>query len=440
MNTSALLDPPRTRAAAGPVVAALAEAPLVRLGLGVVALHVVDDNFLQPEPGVSPADHLISGLVPLALVAAAALAHSGLRPGLRAAFTLLAGFFGVVTGTEAAYYTLNGGPSGDDFTGIMATLAGVMLLVVGTVTLWRSRRTGGHPWRRRLRRAAVATGALALTGFVLFPTALAYVSTHVARAEVPSPSLGAAHEAVVFTTSDGLQLHGWYVPSRNGATVIVFAGRTQTQQHARMLVSHGYGVLLFDRRGEGASDGDPNMLGWNGDRDLHAAAAYLTTRPEVDPERLGALGLSVGGEMLIRAAAHSDAFKATVSEGGSGQSVRDDLANGKTLSPLLGGGVHTLALALFANTLPPKSLTSEVAEIAPHAVFFVYGENGQGGTEEAPNTRFYAAANKPKRLWEIPDGQHIAGITTAPADYERRIVGFFDEALIQRSPIEKRTR
>ena len=68
------------------------------------------------------------------------------------------------------------------------------------------------------------------------------------------------------------------MPSRNGATVIAFPGRSGPQKHARMLVRHGYGVLLFDRRGEGASEGDPNTFGWHGERDLHAAAAFLRSR------------------------------------------------------------------------------------------------------------------------------------------------------------------
>jgi dienelactone hydrolase len=94
-----------------------------------------------------------------------------------------------------------------------------------------------------------------------------------------------------------------------------------------MLIRHGYGVLLFDRRGEGASEGDPNMFGWAGDRDLHAAVRYLRGRPNVDPDRIGGIGLSGGGEMLIRAAADSEALKAVVVEGASGQSVRDGLAS-----------------------------------------------------------------------------------------------------------------
>ena len=32
-------------------------------------------------------------------------------------------------------------------------------------------------------------------------------------------------------------------------------------------------------------------------------------------------------------------------------------------------------------------------------------------------------------LWEIPESQHVGGITARPAEYERRVVGFFDEAL-----------
>jgi dienelactone hydrolase len=399
--------------------------------LAVVALHVVDDNFLQPQPGTSAGDHLVSGLLPLALLTGAAIAYARLRPGVRAMWVLLAGFFGVLAGTEAVYYTRAVGASGDDYTGLLSIPAGLLLLGVGAHTLWTSRKLNAGLWWRYGRRLLITAGVLVLTAQVLFPTAIAYVVTHTARAEVPAPSLGAPHEEVAFTTSDGLRLEGWFVPSRNGATVIAFPGRSGPQKHTRMLVRHGYGVLLFDRRGEGASEGDPNTFGWHGERDLHAAAAYLRSRADVDPERIGGIGLSVGGEMLVRAAAGSDVFRAIVSEGASGQSLRDGIANGEvSADAILADGTVTLATALFTNDLPPPSLKSEVAKIAPNAVFFVYGESGQGGTETKPNRGFYAAAREPKRIWEVPDGQHIAGITTQPEEYERRVIGFFDDALL----------
>jgi len=410
------------------------EAGLAQTALALVALHLVDDAFLQPEPGMSAGDH-VAMLIPVALVVGIAVAYRRLRPGARAAWALVLGVLGIASGVEAAYYTLNGGPSGDDFTGWLSLAAGVVLIALGVVTLWKTRRTDDSLRRRYLRRFLLTVAGLLVATQIMFPLVIAQVVTHTLRAHVPTPDLGAAHEDVTFTTSDGLRLQGWFVPSQNGATVIVVPGRSGPQKQTRLLVENGYGVLLFDRRGEGVSDGDPNIFGWGGDRDLHAAAAYLQSRDDVDGSRIGAIGLSVGGEMLIHAAAHSDAFKAVVSEGASGQSLRDELDNPGLSDRLLDFPTQvslTTALAIFTNELPPPSLQSEVAKIAPTPVLFVYGENGQGGTETVPNQGFYAAAREPKQIWEVPNGQHVAGITTAPEEYERRVVGFLDDALLGR--------
>jgi len=409
------------------------EALLASAALAVIGLHVLDDRFLQPEPGRAASDHLVSCLVPVALISAATISYPKLRPGLRASVALLFGYFGVLAGTEAVYYTANGGPSGDDFTGFLSVAAGLLLLGLGCVVLWSSRRQGGSRAWRYGRRLLIAAGVVVAAGVVFLPTSVAYVVTHTARAETPQANLGAAFEDVQFRTTDGLLLQGWYIPSKNGAAVIAFPGRSGPQKQARMLARHGYGVLLFDRRGEGESEGDPNAFGWGGERDLYAAAAYLRSRPDLDPNRIGAIGLSVGGEMLIHAAAHSDAFAAVVSEGASGQSLRDELANPGLRDRLLDLPAQislVAAMTVFTDQLPPPSLKSEVAKIAPAAVFFVYGERGQGGSEEKPNQGFYEAAREPKQLWGVPKGQHIAGITTQPEEYERRVIGFFDAALL----------
>ena len=228
-------------------------------------LHVADDNFLQPNPGVSAGDHLVSGFVPLAALLAAAAAYPRVRPGTRAVLAFAVGLTGILVGAiEAGYYTFSVGPSGDDFTGWAAAVAGVALVGLGATLLWQSRRRDGSRPRRFARRTAKGVVAAVILGELVGPFAAMYLTTHVSRAEVPQPDLGADHQDVTLTTSDGLHLQGWYVPSRNGAAVIAFPGRTGPQAHTRMLVRHGYGVLLFDRRGEGASEGDPNMWGWGG--------------------------------------------------------------------------------------------------------------------------------------------------------------------------------
>ncbi len=197
-----------------------------------------------------------------------------------------------------------------------------------------------------------------------------------------------------------------------------------------MLARHGYGVLLFDRRGEGESDGDPNAFGWAGERDLKAAAAFLQRRPDVDPDRIGGIGLSVGGEMLLEAAAESSAFKAVVSEGAGARSIREVLEK-RAWSEVPMQALITTGLALFSNHAPPPNLKGLVARIAPRPVFFIFSTHGVGGEEKLLNPRYYAAAGEPKAIWEIPEASHIGGITARPKEYEQRVIAFFDRALLQ---------
>jgi dienelactone hydrolase len=407
------------------------EAGLARLAMGVVALHVVDDNWLQPNPGTSAGDHLFGGLVPLALLVAAIALYPRLRPGARGTIALLAGFFGGLVATEAVHYTRAVGPSGDDFTGLLAIPACLLLVGLGARTLWRSRRRDDARWWRYTRRLLFVGVAYLVAVAVLFPVSIGYVVTHAARAHVPAADLGAPYEEVEFTTSDGLELKGWYIESKNGAAVVSFPGRASSQERAKFLARHGYGVLLFDRRGEGESEGDPNLFGWQGERDIHAAVAYLQTRPDVDPERIGGIGLSVGGEMMIEAAAESTALKAIVSEGASGRSVRDIAANpGGSWQELIGNSFATAATAIFTDNLPPATLKSLVPKMSA-AVFFIYGENGQS-VEGPANTAFYEAARGPKEIWEVPGSGHVGGLDARPEEYERRVVAFFDRMLSAR--------
>jgi hypothetical protein len=406
-----------------------------RVAMAVVALHVADDSFLQPQPGTSAANHLAGGLVPIALLALAAWGYPRVRAGLRGTIVLLAGILGVVVGAgEAAYYTLTVGPSGDDFTGLASLAAGVVLLGLGAVTLWTSRRLDDRPVRRYARRSLVAAAAIVLGAQVAFGTALGYAATHVNRPAVPAAHLGTAYEDVSFDTADGLRLHGWYIPSRNGAAVIAFPGRRGPQAHARMLARHGYGVLLFDRRGEGASEGDGNLFGWGGDRDILAAVKYLEGRPDVEPGRIGGIGLSVGGELMLQAAAETPGLAAVVSEGAGTRWLAEEIEEYDTIpgwSKWLSLPVYamkTAAVSVFSNTAPPPKLTDLVPRIQ-QPLFLIWAPHG--GNAETMNPTYYRLASGPKTIWSIPDARHTRGIDAHPRVYERRVIGFFDRALLR---------
>ena len=198
-----------------------------------------------------------------------------------------------------------------------------------------------------------------------------------------------------------------------------------------MLARHGYGVLLFDRRGEGRSDGDPNSWGWGGDRDVKAAIDWLQRRPDVDPDRIGGIGLSVGGEMMIETAAETDELKAVVSEGAGARSTtedmdQDDPALGKWTLGVAMSAVKSASVAVFSNEPPPSNLKDLAAEIE-QPLLLIAAPNAPTG--EDLNRGYHAAAGANSTLWEIPESDHVGGLEARPAEYERRVVGFFDDAL-----------
>ena len=86
LTQRAATDAPQSGIVARIAAAAWSETAFARVAIGLVALHVVDDNFVQPNPGTSAGDHLASGLIPLAILAFVAGLYPRLRAGARAAW------------------------------------------------------------------------------------------------------------------------------------------------------------------------------------------------------------------------------------------------------------------------------------------------------------------------------------------------------------------
>ena len=84
---------------------------------------------------------------------------------------------------------------------------------------------------------------------------------------------------------------------------------------------------------------------------------------------------------------------------------------------------------MFSNHAPPPNLNDVVDRIAPRAVFLIYAKGGQGGEQLSQD--FYDSAREPKEVWEVLEGGHVGGLDARPREYERRVVAFFDEALLR---------
>jgi dienelactone hydrolase len=183
---------------------------------------------------------------------------------------------------------------------------------------------------------------------------------------------------VTFRASDGVRISGWYRPTRNGATILVVHGggsdRRGSVAHASMLARHGYGVLLWDARGRGRSDGTQNAWGWGWPRDVEGALAFLHRRPEVDGARIGALGLSTGADVLVQVAGSGDELHAVVADGTAASSYED-------VAHVYGTGVMTpffvaefAAVRVTSGTRPGPALEDMVPRITAPTLLVAAGE------------------------------------------------------------------
>jgi hypothetical protein len=65
------------------------------------------------------------------------------------------------------------------------------------------------------------------------------------------------------------------------------------------------------------------------------------------------------------------------------------------------------------------------------SVFLIHATQGLGG-ENTRGPIYYAAAREPKQIWKVPGSTHTGGIQARPDEYERRVIDFFDHALLDR--------
>jgi dienelactone hydrolase len=267
---------------------------------------------------------------------------------------------------------------------------------------------------------------------VVAPVAIAIGQTHMFRHPIGQPP-DESYAEVSFAASDGLRLSGWYRPSSNGAAVVIVASargdRTGSVQHARLLAAHGYGVLVYDARGTGKSQGSPNGYGWDWSRDVSGALTFLQHRPDVDPHRIGGLGISTGADVLLEAAAEDHDLRAVVSDGATGRSASDVATMAITERPMLWVTFGAVRLLSGSSAGPP--LRTLVARISPTPLLLVAA--GSISQEIPFNTDYAAAAHEPVELWTLPHVRHTAAIREAPEEYERRVTAVFDQGLHPRA-------
>jgi pimeloyl-ACP methyl ester carboxylesterase len=246
---------------------------------------------------------------------------------------------------------------------------------------------------------------------------------------------GLAFENVEFATKDGITLRGWYIYPRNGAVVIALHGyggdRLHVLAQAEMLARHGFGVLLYDQRASGESDGETLSWGWRDVADVSDAVTYLGGRSDLDPGRIGVYGCSTGAEVALAATALEPRLGAAAAEDAEYTSYRDVLWL-PTVSETLFRPFYPLFITFMewrSGASAPIALVDAVPRIAPRPMLLISNGNSYDRWQAE---FYYEHANLPKDHWNLPESTHCRASQTRPVEFEGRLVDFFSAALLQR--------
>ena len=244
-------------------------------------------------------------------------------------------------------------------------------------------------------------------------------------------------EEVTITSNDGLKLAGWFVPSQNSAVIIMQHGyksqRDELLNEAEMMYRHGYGILLTSVRAHDYSQGETITFGVKEVNDMDAWYQYLLTRDDIDPGRIGMLGNSFGGMLVIQYASVNEKIKAVATDCAF-SSLNDTISTSIKFFSGLPPSLFAPLIVYWAEResgikAEEVDVTKWIALISPRPVFLM-----QGGEDVVISVdsgqRLYDAAGEPKELWFDPELGHVGFDTERAVEFERRVSEFFDRYLL----------
>jgi len=279
--------------------------------------------------------------------------------------------------------------------------------------------------RKRLMITALSILlGLALALYVLLPFGIAAYASIRHNTKIGEPPEG--FESVSLTAGDGIAIAAWYRLPENGTAVVLAHGSTSSREslrpYARFLADAGYGVLAIDLRGHGQSGGRANAFGWECARDIRAAVDYLEGR---EVQRIAALGLSLGGEVLLRAAGGLPQIGAVISDGATQSMLGDYLSMPYNQSLARSWTTRVLysSVQLLTGQKPPETTILDSIAAAVGTRLLLIAAEEKGG-EVDYNRMFAEAAPGRAELWAVPKAGHTQAFSLYPEEYKQRVLDF----------------
>ncbi len=253
-----------------------------------------------------------------------------------------------------------------------------------------------------------------------------------------APDLDRAARRVRIALPGGDALDGWLLAAREPAVVLVLHGygrdHSRAWRYGAFLHAAGYGVLAVDFRSSRGRRRLPTTLGHHELVDARAALGWLHAEPSLAGCAVGVLGESLGGSVALLAAADDPGIGAVVADGAFAHAtlaLEDSSQRWARLPRRSARIARMLGHAVTGRDLGEADVESAAARLAGRPLFLVHAlEDDRLSCENA--RRLWRAAGAKDPLWIIPGAGHNEGWARHPAEYERRVLAFFDHHLLAR--------
>ncbi|MBI2679027.1 MAG: alpha/beta fold hydrolase [Candidatus Koribacter versatilis] len=254
-------------------------------------------------------------------------------------------------------------------------------------------------------------------------------------------------EDVAIATADGTPLAAWFAQPQqwNGSAVILLHGVSDNREgvggFARLFLQHGYSVLLPDARAHGASGGALATYGLREADDVHQWTSWLYHRQS--PTCVFGFGESMGAGIIVQAARTEPRLCAIVAESPFGdfrEAAFDRIADRLKLTPTLARAAFTPTVDVglryaawkygveMTSASPAAALGSAEYQAAPVPVLLIHGLLDVN-LRPRESRLIRAAAPDHVTIWYVPGAAHCGASSAQPAEFQRRVLGFYEKAL-----------
>jgi len=276
---------------------------------------------------------------------------------------------------------------------------------------------------------------------------LADGTLHPARRPLTDDEISAVRESIrvrdselsdaSITSPDGVILRAWLIRPQHsiGDDVILLHGmgdnRIGMTGYAQLLLAHGFTVLLPDARAHGLSDGALATYGLLERNDIHQWLDFLTAQDH--PRCVFALGESMGAAQLLQSLDTHPNFCAVAAESPFStfrEIAYDRMGQPFHLGPWFGRTIFrplvefAFLRARWKYNLNMDKVSPEDSVVATKVpVLLIHGR--LDSNIPIRHSRQIHSHNPRTQLWEVPGAEHCGAVSTAPKEFERRLLSWF---------------